>query len=538
MLKHSLLSDGLFHVTGADGSVACLSLPQTLARLSAGEDLGFSALRPHQRPAWHAFLVQLAFLALEGQDEPALPTTPGAWAQQLRGLTPGYDDDAPWCLVNSNWQSPAFLQAPCSAAHEADFKESETSVQAYDILDTARNHDEKTEKLPLLRDSLDVAVYGLVSLQGWAAYGGRNLYQTMRMNGGVSSRPQFRLVFSRGAGEEFKRDLNVLLERRDELIDKAKDAAIGTGTDDPHRLLWLVEWNSGSIPVANVHPLCLEVSRRVRMIEKPGGLTLRRAGSDAVRIDAASYAGCVLDPWVPIVQGDPPKSLTAQVDTLGFRRLRQLLFDPTHTRLPLLARMSESERLRNESAVLLAQVVVRVKRGTEGLQRREIAVPARVLARWNSDETILAQRSESFAVIASQAAGDIYAGALMRYVGNDDKPSWKNRDFTRAVEPWSARFEQAVDEIFFSTLFHTLENQLDDTQAQRLWVLTLQPMAQRLLHEATESLPTRDKSRWFAQVRAERFMRLAWHKQFGALLALPQPPDAVPAPTDQEPAHE
>ena len=41
-----------------------LSLPGLLAAMACGEVTGFPALRPHQRPAWHMFLVQLAALAL------------------------------------------------------------------------------------------------------------------------------------------------------------------------------------------------------------------------------------------------------------------------------------------------------------------------------------------------------------------------------------------------------------------------------------------------------------------------------------------
>lgn len=82
MLEHSLLDEGVFRVTAADGAVTRLSLPQVLACLAAGDDLVFTALRPHQRAAWHAFLVQLADLALEADDEPQIPPTPAAW---LRG---------------------------------------------------------------------------------------------------------------------------------------------------------------------------------------------------------------------------------------------------------------------------------------------------------------------------------------------------------------------------------------------------------------------------------------------------------------------
>src|SRR6266481_7133165 len=40
-----------------------VSLPGVLALLARDEVEGFAALRPHQTPAWHMFLVQLAALA-------------------------------------------------------------------------------------------------------------------------------------------------------------------------------------------------------------------------------------------------------------------------------------------------------------------------------------------------------------------------------------------------------------------------------------------------------------------------------------------
>ncbi len=122
MLGHSLLRECIFDVVGPEGHRSRVTLPNMLANLGASEDLVFTALRPHQHPAWHAFLVQLAFLALEDDEEPQVPTAEQAWAERLRRLTPGHDDDAPWHLLNTDWQRPAFMQAPCSVARMADFK--------------------------------------------------------------------------------------------------------------------------------------------------------------------------------------------------------------------------------------------------------------------------------------------------------------------------------------------------------------------------------------------------------------------------------
>ena len=64
----SLLDDPL--ITTQAGR---FSLPGLLAALARDEVRRWPALRPHQRPAWHMFLVQLAALALDGAQRDAPP---------------------------------------------------------------------------------------------------------------------------------------------------------------------------------------------------------------------------------------------------------------------------------------------------------------------------------------------------------------------------------------------------------------------------------------------------------------------------------
>lgn len=537
MLEHSLLEEGVFHATGADGAVACLSLPQVLARLSAGEDLSFIALRPHQRAPWHAFLVQLAYLAMEVEEEaPPYPLSAIAWSDRLRALTPDHADGAPWCLVNTNWQQPAFLQPPCSPGREADFKREADAAQDIDVLVTARHHDEKTGKLPLHANALDALVYALVMLQGWSAFLGAGNYNTMRMNGGFSSRPQFRLAFARGTGAEFLRDLTVLLQSRGELGEQFQRAHPAADLNALHRLLWLPTWDEGSLPLSSIHPLCLEVCRRVRLVHDGGRYLMRRASSNAMRIAAKEQRGNVMDPWVPIVLGGEPKALTAQAHSLGYRSLQALLFDDTRFKLPLLAQPSEAERRANLPGTWIAHVLVSGDGGTDGLLRRELPVPPSVLWQRFSAAAALAQRAQQFVNLAGQASGKALRSALLQFVDGGDDVDWKNRDFTRAVEPWVDRYEQAIDEVFFEQLFDTLERESDDEQAaQRQWVAWLATTAETHLAQAAQALPTRDGSRRFARARAERLLRLSLRKQFGVLL-LPQPvPPAPPADSPIEP---
>ena len=544
MLQYSLLTDGLFNVKlPISGEAVCLSLPQVLARLSEGQDLTFTSLRPHQAPAWHAFLVQLGFLALDEHDAPVIEAAAEEWVARLLALTAGQGDEAAWCLLNTNWQLPAFLQPPCSAARVADYKHSAESAQDIDVLVTARHHDEKTGKLPLAATSLDSLVYALVTMQGWSSFMGRGNYNTMRMNGGFSSRPQFRLIYEpRGSGPEFLRDLQALLDAVDGLVSEGGKLHIGTGRDVPHKLLWLLPWETGSLPVDAVHPLCLEVCRRVRLvIEGDGGqLLLRRASSDGMRVDAKHLAGCVMDPWVPILIEGTPKALTAQAHTLSYRSLQMLLFDRTKVALPRLARPSERERRGNRNATLCAQVLVSGDGRTDGFLRREIKMSAPVLARLVSAEAAVAMRAQLFVDMAGQASGKAYRSALLQFVDGSDDVDWKNRDFTRAVEPWTDRFEQAIDEAFFSTLFGTVEADFDDLRAQQIWAKWLDYTARAHLAAAVQSLPTRERSRLFAQDRAERFLNSSLNKHFGALRtsAVAVPVDVVALPSAQELVHD
>lgn len=521
MPEYSLLADELFLTALPSGERAVLTLPEVMARLSAQDDLVFPRLRPHQRAPWHAFLVQLAYLALEDEEHPVPPLVADEWTTRLRRLSG--NDDAPWCLLNEDWQRPAFLQPPCSAGREADFKRSAGAAQDIDVLVTARHHDEKSGKLPLDEGGLDALVYALVMLQGWSAFLGAGNYNTMRMNGGFSSRPQFRLAYARGSGAEFRRDLDVLLETRDDLADAMAAMGVGDSTEHPHSLLWLVRWDEGSLPLSAVHPLCLEVCRRVRLVKDKAGLRLFRASSNAMRVAAKESRGVVLDPWVPIVKGDGPKALTAQAHSLGYRSLQELLFDPAKTTRPTLAKPSPDERRRRsaEKATLIAQVLVSGDGGTDGLLIRELPLPPAVLSRYADADAALGARSRQFVELAAQANGKAYRPALLQFVDGGEKVNWDNRDFVKAVKPWAMRFDSAIDEAFFEQLFSTFKNSLDDTAAQRQWAYWLADAAREQLGRAVEALPTRDNSRLFARARAERLLNLSLHKQFAGLLQAP-----------------
>ncbi len=503
--QHSLLSEALFRVVGADRRCIRLTLPDLLARLSAGEDLIFVTLRPHQQPAWHAFLVQLACLALDANDWPDLPNDADGWRRLLRSLSAAWPDDEPWCLVADEWAQPAFLQPPGVAA---DYRGGGASAQDLDLLVTSKNHDEKLGKLrALVPDEADVWVYALVSLQGFAGYLGRGNFSTFRMNGGFASRPQCRLVFDEGSGAEFRRDVLALRQSVDRLWRDAE--AMGFGVDEALELLWLVPWADQALPLSRLHPLCLDVSRRVRLRSAgDGALQVLTAPSTGMRVAAKDNKGHVLDPWIPIMLDGEVRAFTAQADSFSYHRLAPLLFDEQRCRLPLLAEPTAAERDGDAPALMRMQVLVGGSGRTDGCLRRDLPMPLPVLRRFASQRSLLALRARAFIELASLAQGKVLRAALLQYVDGSDEVDWQNKDFAKAVSPWIAMLERRIDEVFFGVLFETFdESPLDDASARRRWVICLQVLVQTVFVSAIAALPTRDRSRELARGRAERLLR-------------------------------
>ena len=509
MTPFDLLGDPLLEVEGAS---PC-SLAEVLAALCRQEDLVFANLRPHQQAPWHAFLVQLAYLALEKAGIVEPPTDAASWRKLLLDLSHG--QACAWHLCVDDWQQPAFLQSPCSPGRESDFKAVAESAQSLDILVTSRNFDEKSEKVVGLRDDrIDAWIYALVTLQGGAPFQGAGNYSSMRMNGGFSARPQFRIAFERGSGKEFSRDLNAL-QAGSNLVAAEED---GIGSGRALALLWLERWDDAPLTLADVHPLCLEVTRRVRIRREQGRLVLRRSGSKTMRVAAKEQLGAVRDPWIPLMVGDPVKALTVQAEGFSYRRLAVLLLQPSVCTLPLLARPSAAERAAGRPATLIAQVLVGGQGRTDGLLRREILMPMPVAQAVADGDAHLAERARRFVEMASMAGGQALRPALIQFIDGGDDVDWKHPDPARIAAPWLQRLDTLIDDRFFISLFGSAAADLKDDEAELAWQAELAGFVSATFAAACEALPTRNSSRVFALARAERRLHGSWLKKFGSPL--------------------
>lgn len=341
------------------------SLPGLLAALSRSEVASYPALRPHQRPAWHMFLVQLAVLALDGAGRRDLPLAEDDWRQALRGLTTAFPGDEPWHLIGTDPKLPAFMQP----ADPGGLKWSEVETpDALDMLITARNHDVKRQ---IARNAAPQDwLFALVSLQTMEGFGGAGNYGVARMNGGSSSRVLLGLAPARAGSAEidpsawWARDVKRLLAGRAGLSGKT--------------LIWLDPWPEGrSLGLEELDPLFIEVCRRIRLVAGDGRVTALRSTSKAARIAGKDAKGNTGDPWAPVHIAEG-KSLTLGERDWTHELLVDLLFSTKpEWHKPPLAKDHASEAA--EPMLLVAEALSRGNSKTDGFKSRIVPVPKAVV---------------------------------------------------------------------------------------------------------------------------------------------------------------
>ena len=479
------------------------SLPEVYVALLADKVEAFPALRPHQRHAWHAFLVQLGTMALHraGLDEP--PTDEEEWHRVIRALTANdYPEDEPWQLVVGDVTKPAFMQPPASAAgKQAEYKSQVDTPDELDMLVTSKNHDLKSAVA--MTPSADDWLFSLVTLQTMEGFGGAGNYGISRMNGGLGSRPTFTLSPSTRVGAHVRRDMTTLLQRRPGLLEDYLMACQGIG------LLWTVAWD-GTAPealsFAELEPLYIEVCRRIRLLHDSNGrIYALRASSKAARIESKASNGLTGDPWTLVDKRDKKghKSLTLPAGGFTYKRITDYL-NSADWGLPILFAPTSAE-----GHSLVARAMVRGQGKTEGYHERIIplrpgVVGGAMLRRNNA--------GRGLDVIAKERVDDlgkvqrILSHAIQVFIarGDSGKVSPEHRNLAR---PWLNRLDEAIDADFFEDLQDEVEAEQsrgngkevrDDWRREKVF-----PMARNFLSDAEDSLPCPAIYRYRARVNAE-----------------------------------
>ena len=495
-----------------------VSLPDLFASLAAGGVSGFPALRPHQRPAWHMFLVQLGALALwrhrsEARSPGDLPTDPAVWIAALRTLTPDHPDDAPWRLVVDDDAKPAFLQPPAPPGLKWRVVQ---TADALDMLITARNHDLKQTMAH--RASAEDWIFSLVSLQTMEGYGGSNNQGIARMNRGSSSRPMLGLAptpteqaTTVDTSAWWARDVVSLLALR--TADKNNRLGIVGGP----ALLWCLAWPEGEqLDLRTLDPWFIEVCRRVRLSGDSGStISGRRSTSKAARIDAEQYKGSVGDPWAPVHKSEG-KGFTLSGGDFDYRTLCSLLFSG-EWELPPLARHDTSD---SETMLLVAEALSRGNSKTEGFKSRVLPIPGRVGRQMFSSPTAAELSQAQMEEIAHFDKALRTALALVAARGDR---TLLTRDHYVFARPAQTRFNRLVDRLFFPCLWRRVEAATDQTSAEKekaAFLSKLHSAARTTFYAALPTIPCTAIHRPRAETRSRRWFRNSLWNEYPQLFEL------------------
>lgn len=503
----NLLSEPLIRVRTAAGERLGCSLPEVLGLLAEDQVAEFPALRPHQRHPWHAFLVQLAAMALHHARRSAIPATADEWAGLIRGLTPEWPEDEPWSLVAAP-DRPALLQPPVPGGDLSAFKTVVRTPDTLDMLVTSRNHDLKAE---LMGTALpDDWLFALVSLQTMEGFMGQGNYGISRMNGGFSNRPGLGVRPPGGPGAHFRRDVHVLLVGgREEILRRvALREAGGIG------LVWLQPWDGAEqITFAALDPLYIEVCRRVRLQNGITALHALSGTSRTARIAAEALKGNTGDPWTPIeVRGAKALSITGE--GFSYRRMVELLLGDAYRR-PVLQELHPDDP--DQGLAIAARGLARGQGKTEGYHERLVPISREVVRFFRSSTDPLADMARKRVTEAGILRGQILRPALFSLLQDGpDEVAYGDRSTPAQAEPWLVRLERRIDETFFPDLWREAAAATEDERGaiRRQWLRTLAGVALALLDEAGRSVPQAAMRRYRAKVRARGMFFSLLYKHF------------------------
>ncbi len=498
----NLLEEPLLHYrrVGSGERITC-TLPELFIAMAHDQVRDFPALRPHQRHPWHAFLVQLAAIALHRAERTEPFATAQEWQTALLALTPDDPDGAVWCLV-SPVDRPAFMQASEPNGNTENWDEV-VSADELDMLITSKNHDLKATRM--YRGAADDWVFALISLQTQDGYPGKNNFGVARMNSGSGSRCGVGIVPNGAWGKRWRRDLAVLLSIRESVIE-----SIGFETSTTVSLVWLTAWDGKqSLRFQNLDPWFIEICRRVRLRQGQRFTALKK-GSEVIRIDAKGLKGVTGDPWIPVVRdegkaltitGYDPKNSTAQ--GFNYERSTKLLFEGSLEK-------SAAQRWQvsndTEGVYLIAQSVARGQSKTAGYHERRIPISRTIRKAFQTQKTdALAKLAEERIAGIAEIRKMLWAALVALFNSGAKDETGKDKDASDTVKEratlFAQPFEAECDAQFFLEL--TAEIEAEDRDAvRRQWLCDLAERAERVLRSAFDAGPRSGQLRYRAQSAA------------------------------------
>jgi len=489
-LQFSFLTEPLIRYRRArDGGAVLSNLPQLFVALIADEVRDYPALRPHQRHPWHAFLVQLAAIALQKAGRTTVFETADEWRNALLALTPDDPDCAAWCLVSPP-NRPALLQAAVVDGSIDEWKSVAFAADEIDMLVTSKNHDIKGSRAR--RSQPEDWLFALLSLQTQEGFLGAGNYGISRMNGGFASKPGIGVAAVGLHGSRWARDVSALLAHRDRTVEER-----GLQAEDGLALVWLAPWDGlASLSFAKLDPFYIEICRRIRLQSSGGAITSIGNGSKAARIAAKELNGLTGDAWTPIdVEGG--KALTITANGFNYKLVSELIFGGKY-QLPVAHNLIQPAD--GKGLVFIAQGMTRGQGKTEGYHERQVPISPKVRSQLvTNQKTSLARLATQRIAIIGEVRKLLWVALAVLFANGKSGDSSEGNK-TKASK-FSAPFEAGEDGRFFDDLSEEID--AADPAAQRMqWTLDLVGRAEAILKIAFDAGPRNGVQKYRAQSSA------------------------------------
>lgn len=492
-LQFSLLTEPLIRYRCAsDGRTVAANLPELFVALAADQVRDYPALRPHQRHPWHAFLVQLAAIALHKAERTVVFETAEAWRDALMALTPDHPDGAAWCLVSPP-NRPAFLQAAVVGGSTADWKTSAFAADEIDMLVTSKNHDVKGSRVR--RSQPEDWLFALLSLQTQEGFLGAGNYGISRMNGGFASKPGVGVAPVGLHGARWIRDIASLLAQRQKIIEER-----GLQQENGLALVWVAAWDGvGNLSFSTLDPFYIEICRRIRLQTTMGVLSALGTGSKSARIAAKELNGLTGDAWTPIdVEGG--KALTIGSNGFNYKLISELMFGG---KFESSAAHNLIQADSGKNLVLVAQGITRGQGKTEGYHERRIPISPKVRSLLISNQKNHLERLSGQRITAIGDMRSLLRSALVVLFENGNVKDFRqaSKSHEGKMTKYLTSFEIIEDARFFDDLNEEIE--ASDPTAQRLqWLLGLVNRAESVLKSAFDAGPRNGIQKYRAQSAA------------------------------------
>lgn len=493
-MENNLLTDRWLTVETPDGTRKRLSLPELFSAMEHNEVASFPEVLPHQSAPWHVFLVQLACHCLEKAGKVSeLPSPdrtkpwamlgqhrPDEWLAMIRGIVPEYfqkyPHDEPWCLVTSDLSKPAFMQVPLSEKNFKDYKGVEEYPDDLDLLISSKNFDVKSGTTK--QSSAESWIFALVSLQTNSGFLGRGNYGISRQNGGWSIRPVFTLQSFSSPGARWGRDAYVILNCPDdwELYTFCRN-------EKDMRLLWLEPWDgTTSCALRDLHPLFIEICRRLRAVRTGDKLAVKKAASKCSCVDIGQTGGNLRDPWEPVVIDK--KGCHVFGSDLNYANMAKIFAEADGIQKPLLLRY-HSGIDSPSGAKAWCSALVKGQGKTEGYVERLIPIDTR----GDIDEETLWSVSSTMIDLVKTAKNKVLGVALGRFLccgtSADGRGAidWNSTALKNWLPPVKDGFEKEIDSLFFKYLWAACSRFKDEENSDGSWLAPWKECLVRLVRK-------------------------------------------------------